>query len=88
MENKKPILYFIKLLRKKEKYMSKILYAVKNGDNIIGTLWENEKLGKVFVTTGEKIDLLHDLQIRSAETYQDEENIDLRDFILEVMPIK
>lgn len=67
--------------------MSKLLYGVRNGDNIIGCLWENEKLGKVFVSTGKPIDLNFDLEIRNAETMEDEKFIDLKDFILECLSI-
>jgi hypothetical protein len=68
--------------------MSKLLYGIRNGYNIIGTLWENEKLGKILVTTGEKIDLNYNLEIKNAETEEYEESIDLKDFLLECLPIK
>ena len=68
--------------------MAKLLYGVRNGNNIIGCLWENEKLGKVFVSTGELIDLNHDLEIRNAETMEDERVIDLKEFLLECLPIR
>lgn len=64
--------------------MSKLLYGIRNGDNIM-TLWENEKLGKVLITDG-KLDLTHDLEIINAETMNAEEFVDLRDFLLECMP--
>lgn len=66
--------------------MSKPKFVVANGDNSIGILWEDEKLGKVFTSTGAKIDLAFDLKILSIETGQKVENIDLRDFILRALP--
>lgn len=65
--------------------MSKAKYAIFNYQTHIGILWENEKLGKVFVTTGEKIDPNYDLEIYDCESNQKINNIDLRDFLLETL---
>lgn len=66
--------------------MSKPKYAVSNGGNVIGVLWEDDNLGKIFVSTGEKIDLAFDLKIMSIETSKKVDHIDLRDFILKALP--
>lgn len=66
--------------------MSNFKYAVLNDKIVIGTLWENEKLGKVFVTTEEKIDPNFDLEIYDSESQEQITHIDLRDFLLEVLP--
>lgn len=67
--------------------MSEAKYIVINGDTILGVLWENESLGKVFVTDG-KIDLNFDLEIRDFTTGENVKNVDLREFILDVIPEK
>ncbi len=66
--------------------MSKAKYAVINGKNFVGILWENEKLGKVFVTNEVKIDPNCDIEVRDVFTEEVVNNIDLKDFLLEVIP--
>jgi hypothetical protein len=68
--------------------MSKPTFAIRNGNNSIGILWETKELGKVLVTTGELIDPDHDLEIYDVQKGISVEFIDLRDFLLESLPIK
>lgn len=65
--------------------MSDAKYTIKNGDSILGILWENEKLGKVLVTDG-KVDMNFDLEIYDHSKNAYVKYIDLRDFLLEVLP--
>jgi hypothetical protein len=66
--------------------LSKAKLCVINGENVLGILWDHKQLGKVLVTTGEKLNINHDLVIRNIETGKNEKSIDLRDFLLEVLP--
>ncbi len=68
--------------------MSKSKYAVINGgnQNIVGILYENEKLGKVLVTNDVKIDMNCDIEIMDVFTGEVVNSIDLRDIILEAIP--
>ena len=69
--------------------MSKVKYGIVNGNETIGLFWENEKLGNVLVTyPNVKIDMNYDLEIRSAETGEMVNHVDLRDFLLESLPIE
>jgi hypothetical protein len=65
--------------------MSSVKYIIINGNTIIGMLWENELLGKVFTTTGANIDLNNDLEIYDCDANLIK-NIDLRDAILSIFP--
>jgi hypothetical protein len=67
--------------------MSKAKYAVRNGDNHVGILWENEKLGKVFVVQSE-IDINFDLEIMDIDTGNIVDHVDLREFIFDALPFK
>jgi hypothetical protein len=64
--------------------LSKAKFAVRNGDNVTGILWENEKLGKVFVQQG-TIDPNFDLEIYDLDTHKVVNHVDLRDFLLETL---
>lgn len=64
--------------------MSEVKFAVKNGDNILGVMWETELLGKVFVTNG-KLDINYNLEIRDFDG-NDIENIDLKTLLMEILP--
>ncbi len=66
--------------------MSKPKYIVINGNSIVGVLWENEKQGKVLVTNDVKIDINSDIEIRDVFTDEAVNNVDLRDFLLEIIP--
>ena len=69
--------------------MSKAKYAIRNGQDVVGLLWENEKLGKVLVTYPDiKIDMNFDLEIWDIETHEVIDYIDLRDFLLESLPME
>jgi hypothetical protein len=65
--------------------MSKAKYVILNYQTHIGTLWENKKLGKIFVSTGEKIDPNFDLEVYDCESDQRIGNVDLKDFLLETL---
>lgn len=69
--------------------MSKVTYAIRNGNYNIGLLWENEKLGKVLtIYPDAKVDMNCDLEIINAETGHMVNHIDLRDFLLETLPVE
>jgi hypothetical protein len=69
--------------------MSKVKYAILNGNQTIGLFWENEKLGNIFVTNPDvKIDLNWDLEIRDVKTGETVNSVDLRDFLLESLPLE
>lgn len=65
--------------------MSKAKYAIRNGDNILGILWENDSLGKILVTSG-NIDPNFGLEIYDCDVHKVIKYVDLRDFLLEVFP--
>jgi hypothetical protein len=67
--------------------MSEVTHFVRNGDNITGILWNNENLGKVFVLMN-NVDMNFDLEISEATTGKIVKYVDLRDFLLEVLPIQ
>jgi len=67
--------------------MSNPKYVIKNGDNHVGILWENESLGKV-LTVEESIDVNFDLEIYEVETGKLVDHVDLREFIFEALPAK
>lgn len=64
--------------------MSECKYGIKNGDKIIGTIWDT-KMGQIIVTTGEKIDLINPIEIRSVNG-EDINNVDLLEFLYECLP--
>lgn len=68
--------------------MSQAKYAIINNKTLIAVLYEDEKLGKVLVLEGEKVDLKWDLEIWDIEGNKSINFIDLKDFLLKVLPIK
>lgn len=67
--------------------MSKVKYAIITQEKQIGLLWENEKLGKVLVLeNGVKISFNQDLEIYNVDDEKLENHVDLRDFLLEIIP--
>jgi hypothetical protein len=64
--------------------MSKFKYAVKNGDHILGLMWDAGNNREIFVTNG-AIDINHDLEIRDCDG-NDIDNIDLKTLLLEILP--
>lgn len=64
--------------------MSKATYAIKNGDNLTGIMWENDKLGKVFIQK-EDIDPNFDLEVIDLDNGKIVKHVDLRDFLLEAL---
>lgn len=64
--------------------MSKFKYAVKNGDNILGLMWEVDNGKEIFVTNG-KVDINYDLEIRDCDG-NDIKNVDLRELLMEILP--
>jgi hypothetical protein len=68
--------------------MSKPKYVIRNRESIIGLLWENDKLGNVLVTYPDtQIDLNQDLEIWDVESCKQVNHVDLRDFLLETLPL-
>ena len=64
--------------------MAKIKYAVKNGNNILGYMWDVGEGKEIFITDG-KIDINHPLEIRGADG-KDIDNIDLMDLLVDILP--
>jgi hypothetical protein len=64
--------------------VTKFKYAIRNGDKVLGLLWEHDALGKVLVTDG-KIDSNFDLEIKD-QNGNTVDYIDLRKFLLEILP--
>jgi hypothetical protein len=67
--------------------MSDATHVVRNGDDITGVLWENKKLGRVFVLMSD-INANFDLEVIDLKTNGVVKHIDLRDFLLEALPVK
>lgn len=66
--------------------MAKFKYAVKNGDNILGIMWETEKGEKVFVANNDsKLDLNFDLEVKDA-TGKIIKDVDLIELLIEILP--
>jgi hypothetical protein len=68
--------------------VSKPLYAVRNGENVLGMLWETNSDKQVFVTLTNEIDINHDLEIWDIEINQYINNVDLHDLLMDVLPHK
>lgn len=65
--------------------MAEAKYAVKNGDSITGILWENEKLGRLFVLQND-IDPNFGLEILDLPNGNVVKEVDMIDFLLEILP--
>jgi hypothetical protein len=65
--------------------MAKFKYAVKNGDNILGLMWEVGNDREIFVTYGDKLDINHSLEIRDCDG-NDIKEVELIDLLSEILP--
>jgi hypothetical protein len=66
--------------------MSKPIYAVKNGQDCLGILWETDKKDKIFVCNRNSIDINFDLEVRSFDTGEDVSCVDFRDLLMDALP--
>ena len=68
--------------------MTKAKYAILNGKDWNAVLWEDKKIGNVLITNGEEINLSWGLEIWDIEENKVVEYIDLKEFLLKVLPTK
>jgi len=64
--------------------LSKLKYAVKNGDNILGTMWESKDNKEVFVLMSDW-DVSHPLEIRDSDG-NDVDDVDSIDLLTSILP--
>lgn len=65
--------------------MAKFKYAVKNGDNVLGLMWDVGNGREVFVTYGDKLDLNHSLLVRDANG-NDIKEVEVIEMLNEILP--
>jgi hypothetical protein len=65
--------------------MANFKYAVRNGDNVLGIMWEVSDNREVFVSFGETINLNHSLEILDSNGNNIGEK-DLIDLLSEILP--
>lgn len=65
--------------------MAKFKYAVKNGDNVLGLMWDVGNGREVFVTYGDKLDLNHSLLVRD-ENGNDIKEVEVIEMLNEILP--
>ena len=65
--------------------MANFKYAVRNGDNVLGIMWEVSDNREVFVSFGETINLNHSLEIMDSNGNNIGEK-DLIDLLSEILP--
>jgi len=66
--------------------MNKFKYAITNGENVIGIIYENDRYGRTLVIF-EKIDLNHPVTIWDSLENKAIVDKDFTDFIYELLPI-
>jgi uncharacterized protein YxjI len=67
--------------------VAKFKYAVKNGDDILGLMWDVGNDREVFVTYGNTLDLNHSLLIRDADG-KDIKEVEVLEMLNEILPRK
>lgn len=65
--------------------MANFKYAVKNGDNILGLMWDVGNGREIFVTYGNTLDINHSLEIRDSDG-NDIKEVDLVELLSEILP--
>jgi hypothetical protein len=65
--------------------MANFKYAVRNGDNVLGIMWEVSDNREIFVSFGETINLNHSLEIMDSNGNNIGEK-DLIDLLSEILP--
>jgi len=65
--------------------MAKFKYAVKNGDNVLGLMWDVGNGREVLVTYGDKLDLNHSLLVRDANG-NDIKEVEVIEMLNEILP--
>jgi hypothetical protein len=65
--------------------MAEFKYAVKNGDHILGLMWDVGNEREIFVAYGDKLDINHSLEIRDYNG-NDIKEVELIDLLSEILP--
>lgn len=65
--------------------MAKIKYAVKNGNNVLGVMYDVGNGREIFVTYGDTLDINHPLEIRDIHG-NDIKEIETIDLLNEILP--
>jgi len=60
-------------------------YAVKNGDDILGLMWDVGNGREIFVMYGNTLDINHSLEIRDSDG-NDIKEVELIDLLSEILP--
>lgn len=65
--------------------MAEFKYAVKNGDNVLGLMWDVGNGREIFVTYGDTLDINHSLEIRGADG-KDIKEVEVLEMLNEILP--
>lgn len=65
--------------------MAEFKYAVKNGDNVLGLMWDVGNDREIFVTYGDTLDINHSLEIRSANG-KDIKEVEVLEMLNAILP--
>ncbi|MCM3387186.1 hypothetical protein M3649_03455 [Ureibacillus chungkukjangi] len=65
--------------------MAEFKYAVKNGDNILGLMWDVGNGREVFVTNGNTLDINHSLLVRDSNG-NDIKEVEVLEMLNEILP--